>query len=348
MAMTGRLSAAALAALATLVLLTFTSAARADESAAAVSLFDEGNRLYEAGNFAAACPKYEASLRLDASSIDTRGRLALCYEKTGRLASAWSAWREVKSRAGRSLGRERAVEIAASHVADLEPKLGRLTLHAVSGDLPPGLTVTLDGASFPLESFDVGVAVDQGSHRIAASAPGYEPWSGELALNDGEKKTLEVGPFKKLPEPPPETHPANPVSSGPVDSGRPAPMVRREASSGVRKWIGISVLGLGVVALGVAGFEGVDAMTKHDDAVKLGCSDNLSTCPPAGLDTANNAYHAANLATGFAVAGGALALTGIILWASAPDDTVIIERTAWHVTPSIGARQAGLVLSGAF
>src|SRR5262245_41400370 len=118
----GRISAAILVA----VLVAGASAAYADgESAAAVSLFDEGNRLYEAGKFAEACPKYEASLRLDAASLDTRGRLAFCYEKVGRLASAWTAWREVKARAGRILGRERAVEIAATHIAELEPKLAR-------------------------------------------------------------------------------------------------------------------------------------------------------------------------------------------------------------------------------
>jgi hypothetical protein len=348
--MTERLNAVTAAALAALVLLAAAPSAHADESAAAVSLFDEGNRLYAAGDFAAACPKYEASLRLDASSVDTRGRLALCYEKTGRLASAWTAWREVRSRAGRTAGRERAVEIAGSHIGELEPRLARLTLHPVGGDVPPGLIVTVDGAAFPLESFDIGVAVDQGNHRVAASAPGYEPFAGELAIKDGEKKTLEVGPFKKLPEPPPESRPTPPVSTGPVETSRPpAPIIRREASSGVRKWIGIGTLGLGVVALGVAGFEGLDAMGKHDDAVKAGCSDDLSDCDDSdSLDTANNAYSAANLATGFAIAGGALALTGIILWASAPDDTVVIEHTAWRVTPSVGAGQAGVVLSGAF
>src|SRR5687768_4773890 len=124
------------------------------DSAAAVSLFDEGNRLYEAGNFAEACPKYEASLRLDATSIDTRGRLALCYEKVGRLASAWSAWREVRSRASRVAGRERAADIAAAHIAELEPRLARLTLKPAKG-APAGLTVSVDGGSFPVESFGV-------------------------------------------------------------------------------------------------------------------------------------------------------------------------------------------------
>ena len=90
-------------------------------------------------------------------------------------------------------------------------------------------------------------------------------------------------------------------------------------------------------------------MSKHDDAVKLGCNDDLTGCPTAmnGIDPAQKAYDAANLATGFAIAGGALALTGIIVWATAPDGAPP-ERTAWHVTPTVGSGQAGVAFSGAF
>src|SRR6266540_2940921 len=95
-----------------LLLVVAVSTARADEPPAAVSLFDEGNRLYEHGQFEAACGKYEASLELDASSLDTRGRLALCYEKIDRLASAWTAWRRVKADAHRG-GRSKAEKIAS-------------------------------------------------------------------------------------------------------------------------------------------------------------------------------------------------------------------------------------------
>jgi hypothetical protein len=347
MIMIRRFSAASAAAL--LVLLA-SPALRADESAAAVSLFDEGNRLYEAGDFAAACPKYEASLRLDATSIDTRGRLALCYEKTGRLASAWTSWREVKARASRSLGRERAVDIASSHISELEPHLARLTLHAAGGATVAGMSVTLDGVAFPIESLDVAVAVDKGNHRVEASAPGHRPWSGEVALSDGEKKSIDVGPLEELPPPPAPPAPTpgtGATAASPLVPAGPQPV--RERPSSARKWIGIGVLGLGVVALGVGGFEALDAMSKHDDAVKLGCNDDLTGCPTAmnGIDPAQKAYDAANLATGFAIAGGALALTGIIVWATAPDGAPP-ERTAWHVTPTVGAGQAGVAFSGAF
>ncbi len=324
--------------------------AYADESAAAVSLFDEGNRLYEAGSFAQACPKYEASLRLDASSIDTRGRLALCYEKTGRLASAWSAWREVKSRAGRSLGRERAVDIATSHIADLEPKLARVTLELAAGvSAPPGLSVTMDGAAFPVESFGVGVAVDKGAHRVEASAPGFVAWSTSVTVDDGERKSVPVGPFEaqKVVTPPPPV----PGAGAPAVTGAPAaPMRAPRHVSSVRKWVGIGILVAGVGVLGVGGLQGLDAMTKRDDAVKAGCHDDLTHCPnPAALDTAHNAYSAANLATGIIIGGSALALTGIIVWATAPSSSDDVpERTAWRVTPSLGSSGAGVVFSGAF
>lgn len=91
-------------------------AAEAD-SASAEALFREGKRLMDAGRYPEACPKLAESYRLDPAT----GALlatALCYERAGRLASAWAAYTEAAARAKQegSVDRE---EIARDKAAEL-------------------------------------------------------------------------------------------------------------------------------------------------------------------------------------------------------------------------------------
>src|SRR5689334_22228130 len=60
-----------------------------DKAAAAQVLFDEGMRLMSRGDAREACPKLAEAQRLD-PGMATQFRLAECYEKTGRRASAWA------------------------------------------------------------------------------------------------------------------------------------------------------------------------------------------------------------------------------------------------------------------
>src|SRR5258705_4587415 len=56
-------------------------------------LFEQGRSLAKVNKWAEACPKFEASLRYDAT-LGTRLNLATCYEKLGKLASAWGLFRD--------------------------------------------------------------------------------------------------------------------------------------------------------------------------------------------------------------------------------------------------------------
>src|SRR5450432_3403221 len=64
------------------------SFARADDSAAAQALFDQGKKAMAALNYAEACPKLEESYRLQ-EALGTLLNLADCYQRQGKLASAW-------------------------------------------------------------------------------------------------------------------------------------------------------------------------------------------------------------------------------------------------------------------
>src|SRR4051812_44001967 len=83
------------------------SALAGDGAAAAEVLFSDGKRLAQEGNYAAACPKFEESQKLD-PGMGTLYRLADCYEHVGRTASAWAAFVEVAGSAKTSGQQARA------------------------------------------------------------------------------------------------------------------------------------------------------------------------------------------------------------------------------------------------
>src|SRR5687767_4595561 len=93
------------------------AAAQPSESvAAAEQLFTQARDLFDAGDYAAACPRFEASYKLD-PALGTLLNLATCHERLGALASAWGRYREVVAvakKAGDVTRYDIAVERAAA------------------------------------------------------------------------------------------------------------------------------------------------------------------------------------------------------------------------------------------
>src|SRR4051794_32728475 len=85
----------------------FSLAAESDE-AGARALFAEGRKLVDAGNYPAACIKFQDSFRLD-PGVGTNFNLADCLERIGRTASAWAHFLDVAAatRAAGQVERER-------------------------------------------------------------------------------------------------------------------------------------------------------------------------------------------------------------------------------------------------
>src|SRR5260370_35084814 len=80
--------------------------------ATAEALFADGRRPVGAGEYAAACPQFAASQKLD-PGVGTSLNLADCYERLGRWASAWAEFRSAASAAHSSGSRQRADPAAA-------------------------------------------------------------------------------------------------------------------------------------------------------------------------------------------------------------------------------------------
>ncbi len=158
----------------------------AQAQAAARSLFNEGVALMNEGRLVEACPKLEASLERF-PGLGTRGKLAECYERTGRAASAWRAYKEVAELAGRA-GEAAREKVASERARALEPSLAYLTVAAPVREVA-GLSVRKNGKDMPL---GVAEPVDAGLVRIDATAPGRKPFSAQLVVAAGQTAKLDV------------------------------------------------------------------------------------------------------------------------------------------------------------
>src|SRR5205823_12288581 len=92
----------------------------------------------KAGNTEAACKELAASLAKHEDS-GTKGALAVCDTKLGKIATAWQYWKDLADTAPN----EGLKADAAKNAAALEPRLPKYTVKA-----PPiaGLVVTVNGS----------------------------------------------------------------------------------------------------------------------------------------------------------------------------------------------------------
>jgi len=107
----------------------------AETRAAADALYEDAGKLIAANRWAEACPKLEASLKLD-PGIGTLLRLGYCYEKTGRTASAWSTFNDAVAMA--TTANDKRVKDAAAGVKRLEVTLAKLTIEVAGVNVGAG------------------------------------------------------------------------------------------------------------------------------------------------------------------------------------------------------------------
>ncbi len=136
----------------------------------------------EAGNLDEACPLLAESQRLDPGG-GTLLNLAVCHERQGKLAEAWTEYHDAQSASVRDDRKDRQA-FAAERIAALAGRLPHLVVYAPPS-APVGTVLTVDGA--PLSSLAAGVPlpVDPGRHAVAVSAPGYSTWSTEISAAEG-------------------------------------------------------------------------------------------------------------------------------------------------------------------
>lgn len=308
----------------------------AQEKAAAEALFQSGATLLDQQKIAEACEKFDASYTLD-PALGTRLRLADCYDRVGRTASAWALFSEVAA-AARAQGQEERADIAAVRVEDLEKRLSTLVLAVEPAVVQPGLTVTLNGTAIPEASWNVPLPVDPGSQSVQASAPSFAPWSGNIEV--------PLGPVQKRLQIPALSPPALERPSDTRVSTHDVITTERGGSHPLT-WAGYVTGGVGILGLGVAAVLGYRAYSLNGDSLASCSSADANACTPRGKDLRDDAQSLAMASTIAAIAGSALVATGVTLLVVAPSkerpDRVVRQV---HMHAFAGVDSAGVGLQG--
>ena len=201
--------------------------ALANDPAAAEALFQVAKGLMEKKNYAEACPKFEASYKLD-PAIGTKLNHADCLEKQGQLARAWVAWGDARDQAKREGDAPRS-DLAARRQKELDPRVPRLTVQ-VKGSVD-GLGVYRDEVRLEPGSFGVPLPVDPGKHVVTLRR-GKDVLK-ESSVESKEKSKDEVTlDATDVPPPTPEqiaqTQPQ--VTPGKGDKVKPRPTTVRRST----------------------------------------------------------------------------------------------------------------------
>jgi|HubBroStandDraft_6_1064221.scaffolds.fasta_scaffold37048_3 hypothetical protein len=312
------------------------------EKVTAEALFEDGRRLVAEGKFADACPKFQASERLDPSA-GTLLNLASCFEKQGRTAAAWGTYKEAASAAD-AAGRKDYVATAQRRAEALAPKLARLT---VSVEQPvDGIQIRRDGTLVDRAEWGVPIPVDKGSHTIEASAPGHKGWASAIAVGqDGAQAALSVPALEPAPQDTATPAPplvAPPVVAPPAGQASTAPVER--GSTGTQRAIGIVIAGLGVVGVGLGAVFGLEAKGKYNDSLGNCETSNPDLCNSTGLSQRDSARSAGNVSTVAFGVGAAALVGGAVLWLTAPSSASHASGFNAFVAPALG----GAVVRGAW
>lgn len=296
-----------------------------EDRAAAQVLFDEGRDLADADDWKGACKKFQESMRIH-EATGTQLNLARCYEKIGKLASAWINWLEAYQRA-KGAGQDKRAKIAKERADALD---GRISFITVRVQEPvDGLVVKRDGVKLGSAQWDTKLPIDGGTHRIRATADGYRKWQQKVKIKkEGSHVVVRVPRLEKLEEQPPAQKPGpSPDPEPPLDDPSDA-----SEGGGVNGQIvaGIVFSALAAVGAGLGIGFGVAAMNANDDSLTH-CPDRPDRCTRDGVDLRVNAFTFSYISTSGFIGAGAAAVTAIVLFATAPGDAP--ERTGLRVVP---------------
>jgi hypothetical protein len=293
------LSFAAAIGAASLYVRTAVAEPSAAEKAQAEALFQQGTELMSQKRFAAACEKFDGSEQLD-PALGTMLRLADCYDRSGKTASAWALFREAASIAKTRAEPDRE-RIANERAADLEKRLSKLEVRVDRRNVSPGLEIQLNGVAIPRATWDAPVPVDPGHQRITASAPDRAPWSMTIDVAEGPGlRSVEVPALAPKPH---------------VEVQEPAAAPAIQETSGRASILRTSAYvagGLAVVGFAAAGLFGYQAYDAKQQSLTQCRVDDPNACTPAGKDLRDDAKRHANNAT-LAMAGGGAMLAGSVI-----------------------------------
>tara|TARA_R110002096_G_scaffold44526_13_gene120498 strand:- start:78574 stop:79590 length:1017 start_codon:yes stop_codon:yes gene_type:complete len=311
------------------------------DRAAAQALFDEGQRLMKAEKFAEACAKFEASVGL-APGLGSRGRLAQCYEKIGKTASAWAAFRQVADLAKMQKDDKRYA--AANRLAkELEKRLSYVTF--TRKEPTPGMKIYRDGATLSLGVLGTPIAIDPGEHTLEARADGFETWTHSFSVGAKSNSSIEIPALVKNPEVPKPALSMRPnATSVDNDATVSAQAVRPSKSS--TKMVGMIVAGSGGALVGSAVVLAILGDQKWNGAFDDGdCNVDTNGCNAAGQKATDSARTLSKVSLVVGTVGLVAAATGTYLWIRGRSQE---DQRGVSIAPTASASGVGLAISGSY
>lgn len=289
----------------------------AADRSAAQGLFDDAKREMQAGDARSACPKFEESQRLDPAS-GTLLNLALCYERTRRVASAWSTYLEAAS-ASRAAGHTDREKLARERADALAPRVSKLRIIVEDEHPPADLEIRRGKVVVGKAQWGLAIPADLGEYEVVARAAGRKNFRTVARIaSEGTVQDVRIPVLQRVQ---PQT----------TDAGSSAPIATRQgdASNGVvpseaddsplmstQRYLAVAAGAVGLVGLGVGVAFGLRSKSKHDEAEKY--CDGSACLDARGVRAGEDAKAAGNVST-VAFAVGALGMgSGLALWFSAP------------------------------
>ena len=335
--------------------------ARADSTAQAVQMFDEGKTLLKKEKWAEACEKFSGSNTADPSP-GTQINLGVCHEKQNKIATAWG-WYKSAANLARIRNQGDRAERAEAEATRLAPLLPKMILR-LGGTKPEGLTISDNGAPIVVESIGSEMAVDPGEHAIEMTAKGKKPRkltvtvAAPSATAAPPVKVVEIPAFEDAPE-----DKAVPAAAGtPGQEYRPPEGSTNTGST--QKTVGFIVGGAGILAAIAGGglqifnlaVTNKDAKDINNQRVQKNCGtpNAAAECGgPNGLDAAyTSKKDAANgNQTGalvLLIGGGALVVGGVVLVLTAGGGSKTGRNDRTMVVPIVGQGVGGVGLTGSF
>ena len=291
-------------------------AGSAEDRASAREHLTQAQDLKKQGKLAEALPHFEEVERLD-PKLPTLMDLADCEEQLGKLVEAQAHWAAARDRAKHD-ERPQSKARAEERLAAVEKRLAHLTL-LLAADTPAGAQVFRDDVLVEQGSLGSAVVANPGDHQVVVKVPAHEDAKYAVKLADGDNQTLSITAGRSTaaqapPPPPPPPKVAVQPTTQDVSAG----------SGSGRRTFGLILGAGGIVGVGAGSFLW---STGYRNGNSLG-------------PTADQQLLAGQI---LVISGGALLVTGIVLFATAPSGEA--PKTArLSITPTLALGHHATVL----
>jgi hypothetical protein len=319
--------------------------ARAD----AEKRLDEGLQRYSKGDFEGARLAFAQAYAV-LSSIDLLYNLTRSEVKSGHPLEALvhihqmlrdpNATSEDKAKAERLLEEANAV---TGHIAVEAPAGAEIVLD----DVPSGEAPTKDVFDVTPGMHKVEARSNGNRRRTDVNAPAGDVVTARFEPDVGRAPTVSAPvPLPAPPPPPPEAQKPPPSLSTPA-SAAPDHAAHHAHASQARLLVPIAIGAVAVVAIGVGVGMGFVSQGKQSDAESFRasnttgfCADRTSSACTQYQSILDSQQQATDISRGFLVAGGVLALVGVVTYLAWPHARP--EQRGWIVVPSAGGARLGV------